>query len=105
MALALPDVRIAFGTDEETALTDAVVTELERSGHDVEHVGRGEAWPEVGRAVGEAVAAGRVDRAWSAAGRAPASALTAIPGALPQPVRVTATGFGIGIGSNVSTAS
>jgi ribose 5-phosphate isomerase B len=58
----LPDVRIAFGTDEETALTDAVVTELERSGHEVEHVARGEAWPEVGRAVGEAVAAGRVDR-------------------------------------------
>lgn len=58
----MPDVRIAFGTDEETALTDAVVTELERSGHDVEYVARGEAWPEVGRAVGEAVAAGRVDR-------------------------------------------
>jgi len=55
-------VRIAFGTDEDTLLTDAVVTDLERRGHDVERVARGEAWPEVGRAVGEAVASGRVDR-------------------------------------------
>jgi len=55
-------VKIAFGTDEETSLTDALVTDLVEKGHDVERVGRGEAWPEVGRAVGEAVAAGRVER-------------------------------------------
>ncbi len=55
-------MRIAFGTDEETSLTAALVTDLERGGHDVEWVARGEAWPEVGRAVGEAVAAGRVAR-------------------------------------------
>jgi ribose 5-phosphate isomerase B len=55
-------VRIAFGTDEETSLTAALVADLERAGHQVEWVARGEAWPEVGRAVGEAVAAGRVAR-------------------------------------------
>jgi ribose 5-phosphate isomerase B len=56
------DVRIVFGTDEETALTEAVVAELEQRGHHVERVAAGELWPEVGRAVGEAVAAGRADR-------------------------------------------
>ncbi len=55
-------MRIAFGTDEETSLTAAVVTDLEGDGHVVEWVARGEAWPEVGRAVGEAVADGRVAR-------------------------------------------
>ncbi len=55
-------MKIAFGTDEETSLTDALVTDLVEKGHDVERVGHGEAWPEVGRAVGEAVAAGRVER-------------------------------------------
>jgi|SRR5580700_11938308 ribose 5-phosphate isomerase B len=55
-------MRIAFGTDEETALTDAVVADLEQRGHDVERVAPGEAWPEVGRAVGEAVAAGGAER-------------------------------------------
>ncbi|HXQ62679.1 MAG TPA: RpiB/LacA/LacB family sugar-phosphate isomerase [Acidimicrobiales bacterium] len=55
-------MRIAFGTDEETSLTATVITDLERGGHEVEWVARGEAWPEVGRAVGEAVAAGRVAR-------------------------------------------
>jgi ribose 5-phosphate isomerase B len=55
-------MRIAFGTDEETALTDAVVADLEQRGHDVERVAPGEAWSEVGRAVGEAVAAGGAER-------------------------------------------
>jgi ribose 5-phosphate isomerase B len=55
-------VRIAFGTDEETPLTEAVRIDLESRGHDVAFLARGEAWPEVGRAVGEEVAAGRADR-------------------------------------------
>jgi ribose 5-phosphate isomerase B len=55
-------VRIAFGTDEETALTGAVVAELERRAHAVERVAVGAQWPEVGRAVGEAVSDGRADR-------------------------------------------
>jgi len=48
MPLAWADVRIAFGIDEETSLTDALVTDLEQKGHEVERVGHGEAWPEVG---------------------------------------------------------
>jgi ribose 5-phosphate isomerase B len=55
-------VRIAFGTDEETALTDTVVADLERGGHQVERVAAGQAWPEVGHAVGRAVATGSADR-------------------------------------------
>jgi ribose 5-phosphate isomerase B len=55
-------VRIVFGTDEETPLTDAVTEELRARGHDIEHVAAGEAWPEVGRAVGDAIASGRAER-------------------------------------------
>ncbi len=55
-------MRIAFGTDEETSLTEMVVADLARRGHDVVRVAAGQAWPEVGRAVGEAVAAGRAER-------------------------------------------
>src|SRR6184192_2613287 len=55
-------MRIAFGTDEPTPLTAAVVAELERHGHEVSEVARAEPWPDVGRQVGEAVAAGRADR-------------------------------------------
>ncbi len=56
-------MRIVLGSDERTALTDAVTAHLRESGHDVAAVGppAGEAleWADVGRAVGEAVAAGR----------------------------------------------
>ena len=55
-------MRIAFGTDERTPLTDAIVERLRASGHDLRVVADGEPWPDVGRAVGEAVAAGDVDR-------------------------------------------
>ena len=55
-------VRIAFGTDERTPLTDAVVDRLRRGGHDVVVVGDGIDWPEAGRAVGTAVASGGADR-------------------------------------------
>jgi len=54
-------MRIAFGTDEETALTRSVRGHLEGLRHQVVSVAGGEAWPEVGRAVGEAVAAGSAD--------------------------------------------
>jgi len=53
-------VRVAFGTDEHTALTDAVRADLESRGHAVAEVADGQ-WVEVGRAVGEAVANGRCD--------------------------------------------
>jgi ribose 5-phosphate isomerase B len=55
-------MRIAFGTDEDTALTTSLVVDLRARGHDVEHVAPGAAWPEVGRAVGEVVARGGAER-------------------------------------------
>lgn len=55
-------VRLAFGTDEETALTTWLVERLAAAGHEVDVVGRGAEWPEVGRAVGAMVASGDADR-------------------------------------------
>jgi ribose 5-phosphate isomerase B len=55
-------VRIAFGTDEATALTDLITSELEHRGHEVVVVADGDAWPDVGRGVGEVVAGGQADR-------------------------------------------
>jgi ribose 5-phosphate isomerase B len=55
-------VRIAFGTDERTPLTDAVKAVLAERGAEVSVVGEGDPWPDVGRRVGEAVARGDVDR-------------------------------------------
>jgi ribose 5-phosphate isomerase B len=54
-------VRIAFGTDERTAVTDHVRQLLAERGHEVEVVGEGDPWPDVGRWVGERVADGRCD--------------------------------------------
>jgi ribose 5-phosphate isomerase B len=55
-------MRVVLGSDERTALTDAVADDLRDRGHDVELVGPpgGEAleWADVGRQVGEKVAAG-----------------------------------------------
>lgn len=56
-------MRIAFGTDERTVVTDAVERWLEAHGHEVlVPVERGAAWPNVGTAVGRAVADGDADR-------------------------------------------
>jgi ribose 5-phosphate isomerase B len=55
-------VRIAFGTDERTALTDLVCDELAARGHDVVVRVEDEPWPDVGRRVGEAVARADADR-------------------------------------------
>jgi ribose 5-phosphate isomerase B len=55
-------VRIAFGTDEATAVTDSVQAHLRAGGHDVALPRpEGDPWPDVGRAVGEAVAGGHAD--------------------------------------------
>ena len=54
-------MRIAFGTDETTALTQGIVGGLVDAGHAVEVLADGDAWPEAGRRVGEAVAEGRAD--------------------------------------------
>ncbi len=55
-------MRIAFGTDERTPLTDDMVESLRQLGHDVVVDVEDEPWPEVGRQVGEAVAQGEADR-------------------------------------------
>ena len=56
-------MRIAFGTDEQTAVTDAVEAWLVEHGHEVVVVAeRGGPWPGVGAAVGRAVASGEADR-------------------------------------------
>jgi ribose 5-phosphate isomerase B len=59
-------MRIAVGSDERNHVTAALVADLARRGHEPILFGplRGEddAWPEVGRAVGAAVAAGHADQ-------------------------------------------
>lgn len=64
-ALSLPreggGMRIAFGTDERTAVTDHVKEVLAGLGHEIEIAGEGDAWPDVGRRVGELVAGGSCD--------------------------------------------
>jgi ribose 5-phosphate isomerase B len=55
-------VRIAFGTDEQTPLTDRLKQELTARGHEVVTAGEGDPWPDVGRRVGELVAGGDADR-------------------------------------------
>ena len=55
-------MRIAFGTDERTALSDEVAAALVSAGHEVVVRLEDEPWPDVGRRVGEAVAAGEADR-------------------------------------------
>ncbi len=54
-------MHIAFGTDEEATLIDALLETLSKMGHSVDWIARGREWPEVGRQVGEAVADGQAD--------------------------------------------
>lgn len=55
-------MRVVLGSDERTALTDAVAADLAGRGHEIDLVGPPAGddldWAEVGRRVGEAVAAG-----------------------------------------------
>jgi ribose 5-phosphate isomerase B len=59
-------VKVVLGSDERTALTDAVVEDLRARGHEVALVGppagsaaeQAKEWAQVGREVGEAVAGG-----------------------------------------------
>jgi ribose 5-phosphate isomerase B len=59
-------MKLIVGSDERTHMTDTLVEDLRQRGHEVALIGplAGEAlqWPEVGRAVGEAVAAGRAEQ-------------------------------------------
>ncbi len=54
-------MRIAFGTDESTGLTQHLSDWLSGRGHEVRIIADGDPWPDVGRGVGEAVAAGHAD--------------------------------------------
>lgn len=55
-------MKIIVGSDEKNYMTDILVAELTQRGHALTLVGplagASDAWPEVGRAVGEAVASG-----------------------------------------------
>jgi ribose 5-phosphate isomerase B len=59
-------MKLAFGADEKTHLTDTLIESLRLRGHEVEIVGppAGDAlgWADVARDVGELVALGRADR-------------------------------------------
>lgn len=55
-------MRVALGTDERSALSDALAGALRAKGHVVIAVADPLPWPEAGRAVGDAVAEGRADR-------------------------------------------
>lgn len=55
-------MRIAFGTDERTALSDEIAVVLDAAGHDVVMRLEELPWPDVGRRVAEAVAAGDAER-------------------------------------------
>jgi ribose 5-phosphate isomerase B len=55
-------MRIAFGTDERTPLTEGLIRTLGERGHDVVVVADGAEWPEVGTAVGAAVSTGQASR-------------------------------------------
>jgi ribose 5-phosphate isomerase B len=55
-------MRIVFGTDERTVVTDEIKAQLQRMGHEVTVAAEGQPWPDVGRAVGQAVAEGDADR-------------------------------------------
>jgi ribose 5-phosphate isomerase B len=55
-------MRVAFGTDERTPVTEEIKAHLTAAGHEVVALAEGDPWPDVGQLVGEAVAAGRADR-------------------------------------------
>ncbi|MBI4507315.1 MAG: RpiB/LacA/LacB family sugar-phosphate isomerase [Chloroflexi bacterium] len=58
-------MRVAVGSDERLEVTDAVVVDLQRRGHEVRLfgplAGGAEPWPDVARAVAEEVASGGCD--------------------------------------------
>jgi len=55
-------VKVVFGTDERTALTDHIQERLAEAGHEVALVADGALWPDVGTAVGQAVVNGEAER-------------------------------------------
>jgi ribose 5-phosphate isomerase B len=60
-------MRVAVGGDERNAVTDHVLEDLCRRGHEIVRVlgpvgGSSEQWADVGRGIGEAVASGEADQ-------------------------------------------
>jgi ribose 5-phosphate isomerase B len=55
-------MKVAVGSDEHTPLVDAIAAALGELGHEAVIVADGEAWPDVGRRVGQAVTNGEADR-------------------------------------------
>jgi len=53
-------MRIAYAADDENETTRAVVAYLSAHGHEVVRVGASDRWPDLGEAVGRAVASGDV---------------------------------------------
>ncbi|UUV29693.1 RpiB/LacA/LacB family sugar-phosphate isomerase [Amycolatopsis roodepoortensis] len=54
-------MRIAFAADDRNATTDAVQAYLAEAGHEVSRPATSDVWPELGAAVGRAVAEGEAD--------------------------------------------
>src|SRR5579872_3830927 len=54
-------MRIAFGTDESTPVTEDLVSDLQRLGHEVVPAAIDLPWAEVGAAVGRLVASGQAE--------------------------------------------
>lgn len=75
-------MRIAVGTDEVSTVTDAVEHHLIEAGHELVDGGHGSPWPDVGRRVGDEVAAGRADRGivWCWTGTGVSIAANKVPG-------------------------
>jgi ribose 5-phosphate isomerase B len=75
-------MRIAVGTDEISAVTEAVERHVVDAGHELVVLGHGDPWPGVGRSVGEAVAGGRADRGivWCWTGTGVSIAANKVPG-------------------------
>lgn len=55
-------MRVAFGSDDRTAVTESIIARLVDLGHEVVECGHGDDWPDVGHRVGRAVADERADR-------------------------------------------
>ena len=70
-------MRVAYSADDENDTTRAVVEHLSRQGHDVVTVTTSDKWPDIGEAVGRAVATGEVDygvvMCWTGTGTAMAA--------------------------------
>ena len=55
-------MKVAFGSDEGTPIADDIAAALSAAGHQLVLRVEDEPWPDVGRRVGEMVAAGEADR-------------------------------------------